>query len=306
MTFAVFLRRPGSQRTPPSCQRKLYCTLPRKPASSNCEPGPTAVPTWTPRPPASPPCCRPPGATGCCCSEPENFAWLTSGAVARGLPDPASAPAVYCNGERGRWLIARNVDSQRLFDEEMDGLGFQLKEWPWHWGREQLLADLCQNRRVASRPAVGRLPRRGRRGAPTAPLAERLRAGVSAGAGPSPRARPGSHLPQPRRNDTEREIAGQLGHRLMHRGAVAGPHRRRGRRPLAPLPPTSASPRRRSGSTPSLTATGPQVRPVRDGQPLGQLRPASTRSSSRNTTPSAASAPATWPRRGRTPCRARS
>ena len=87
--------------------------------------------------------------------EPENFAWLTSGAVARGLPDPSSAPAVYCNGDGGRWLIARNADSQRLFDEEIDGLGFQLKEWPWHWGRDQLLADLCQNRRVATDRPLG-------------------------------------------------------------------------------------------------------------------------------------------------------
>src|SRR5207302_9555624 len=49
----------------------------------------------------------------------------------------------------GRWALSSNVDSQRLFDEELDGLGFQLKEWPWHWGRAQLLADLCQGRRVA-------------------------------------------------------------------------------------------------------------------------------------------------------------
>ncbi len=102
-----------------------------------------------PRPPASAALLQAVGCEGLLLFEPENLAWLSSGATVRGLPDPASAPALYCNGE-GRWLIARNVDSQRLFDEELDGLGFQLKEWPWHWGQEQLLADLCQNRRVAS------------------------------------------------------------------------------------------------------------------------------------------------------------
>ena len=87
--------------------------------------------------------------------EPENIAWLTSGAVSRGLGDPEASPAVYCNGEQ-RWLLASNVESQRLFDEEIDGLGFQLKEWPWHWGREQLLASVSGNRRIAcDRPRGG-------------------------------------------------------------------------------------------------------------------------------------------------------
>ncbi len=87
--------------------------------------------------------------------EPENVAWLTSGLTPRGLPDATTNPAGYCNGD-ARWLIACNVDSQRQFDEELDGLGFQLKEWQWHQGRDQLLADLCSNRRVAcDRPLEG-------------------------------------------------------------------------------------------------------------------------------------------------------
>ena len=79
--------------------------------------------------------------------EPENLAWLTSGATPRGHLDPESLPALFCTAE-GRWVICSNVDSQRLFDEELEGLGFQLKEWPWHWGREQFFADLCPNRKI--------------------------------------------------------------------------------------------------------------------------------------------------------------
>lgn len=79
---------------------------------------------------------------------PENFAWLTSGATARGILNPEEMPAVYCNGDQ-KWLLCSNVDSQRLFDEELDELGFQLKEWPWHWSREEMLTILCQNRKVA-------------------------------------------------------------------------------------------------------------------------------------------------------------
>src|SRR5262245_53973981 len=84
----------------------------------------------------------------------QNFAWLTSGATSRGVLDPREQPGVYCNGD-ARWLVCANADSQRLFDEELDGLGFQLKEWPYHWGREQLLADLCQGRKVACDQPLG-------------------------------------------------------------------------------------------------------------------------------------------------------
>src|SRR5262249_16158247 len=88
------------------------------------------------------------GCEGLLILTPENFAWLSAGGAARGSIDPAALPALYLSSA-GRWLICSNVDSQRLFDEELDGLGFQLKEWPWHWGRDQFLADLCQGRKVA-------------------------------------------------------------------------------------------------------------------------------------------------------------
>src|SRR5262249_18466925 len=94
------------------------------------------------------------GCEGLLVLEPDNFAWLTSGALARGVLGPAALPAP-CFSNEQRWLLCSNADSQRMFDEELDGLGFQLKEWPWHWGREQLLADLCQGRRVISDRTFG-------------------------------------------------------------------------------------------------------------------------------------------------------
>src|SRR5262249_409493 len=84
---------------------------------------------------------------------PENFSWLTGGAAARGVLSPNDQPGLYFAPE-GRWALCCNVESQRLFDEELDGLGFQLKEWPWQWGRDQLLADLCEGRKVACDTAV--------------------------------------------------------------------------------------------------------------------------------------------------------
>lgn len=81
--------------------------------------------------------------------EPENFAWLTNGATARGVLDEQQLPGLYISADV-RALLTSNVDSQRFFDEELDGLGFQLKEWNWSAGREQLLSYLARGRRMAS------------------------------------------------------------------------------------------------------------------------------------------------------------
>jgi Xaa-Pro aminopeptidase len=150
--------------------------------------------------------------------DPHNFTWLTSGALPRGILDPLEQPALYFSTEQ-RWLIASNVDSQRLFDEELDGLGFQLKEWPWHWGRKQLLATLCQGRRVACdsdfeqlkqiREPLSRLRRvlSGYEQACLQALGHIVSHALEACC----------RTVEPKIN--EREIAGQISHRLLHRGA---------------------------------------------------------------------------------------
>jgi Xaa-Pro aminopeptidase len=149
--------------------------------------------------------------------EPANFSWLSAGATARGVLDPAEHPALYIQNSY-RWLICSSVDTQRLFDEELDGLGFQVKEWPWSWGRRQLLADVCEGKRLLS----------------DSPFADCL----SVGDALMLMRRRLSELEQARlldlgkdlahaleatcrnclRGETEEEVAGQLAHRLLHRG----------------------------------------------------------------------------------------
>ncbi len=77
-----------------------------------------------------------------------NVTWFAGASLARGILDPQDEPCLIV-APNARWLVCSNVDSQRIFDTYLDQLGFQLKEWPWHQGRDQLLADLCQNRIVA-------------------------------------------------------------------------------------------------------------------------------------------------------------
>lgn len=78
-----------------------------------------------------------------------NIAWLTCGADLQSLHDCSCSAAVFVNHE-SRVLLTNNVDSQQLFDGPFAGLGFQLKERPWHEPRERLLADLCRGRKIAS------------------------------------------------------------------------------------------------------------------------------------------------------------
>ena len=159
------------------------------------------------------------GCEGVLLLAPENIAWLTSGATARGQLDPATGPGVYCNAD-ARWLIASNADSQRFFDEEIDGLGFQLKEWPWHWGREQFLADLCSNRKVAGDLPRGNIPVLADR-----LLKLRIQLSVYEEACLRSLGQLLAHALEATcrtlsQGDTEREVSGQLSHRLMHRGVL--------------------------------------------------------------------------------------
>ncbi len=149
---------------------------------------------------------------------PAHVSWFTAGMNVRGLLAETERPGVFTNG-RQRWLLCGNVDTQRLFDEELDGLGFQLKEWHWATGRANLIADMVAGRKVAADRPYPNMPLANEKLRPVLRvlsaferdayrdlgrlLAHALEAtarGLSAG-------------------DTEEEAAGQVGHRLLHRGA---------------------------------------------------------------------------------------
>lgn len=80
---------------------------------------------------------------------PPNVRWLTAGLTPVGLYGRDEAPALFFNPHQ-RWLLAPATDAPRWFAEELDGLGFQVKEWHWTASREQLLADLVFGRKVAA------------------------------------------------------------------------------------------------------------------------------------------------------------
>ncbi|MBA4192189.1 MAG: hypothetical protein C0467_29795 [Planctomycetaceae bacterium] len=148
---------------------------------------------------------------------PAHVAWFTAGMQVPGFLPDSERPGIYTNGHQ-RWLVCSNIDTQRMFDEELDGLGFQVKEWQWEAGRSEFLAYLtCGNKVAADRPF------------PQIPLAnEHLRQHlrVLSPFEQSQYRELGKLVAQAVegtarhcvRGQTEQEIAGQLGHRLFHHG----------------------------------------------------------------------------------------
>src|SRR5262249_17710847 len=118
------------------------------------------------------------------------------------------------------WLVCGNFESQRMFDQELDGLGYLLKEWSWHSGRERAVADLCRGRKVAAdlpipdAKVVADSLRSARLVLSTfeqACLRQLGKVAVHALEAPGRSCNPG---------ETEREWAGQVAHRLLRYGAV--------------------------------------------------------------------------------------
>ncbi len=150
--------------------------------------------------------------------QPCNFAWFTSGAECprhAGI-DPAAALFITPDA---RVVVADNVDSGQLFDKQLGGLGLQLKQRPWHAGRNGLVEDLCRGRNVACDTAqAATTDESAEIAALRQPLTvlecERLRKlGAIAAHAVEAAAR---HL-EP--GQTEAEIAGQLAHRLLRHEA---------------------------------------------------------------------------------------
>jgi len=149
---------------------------------------------------------------------PAHVCWVTSGMNVRGLIADSERPGVYTNGKQ-RWLLCSNVDTQRLFDEELDQLGFQLKEWTWDGGRAELLSNVTSGRKVCVDRPFPNMPQASER---LRPLVRILSAheqdeyrtlGRLVAHAVEATARNSSP------GQTEEEIAGQLGHRLLHHGA---------------------------------------------------------------------------------------
>lgn len=78
---------------------------------------------------------------------PANFAWFTCGTenTRPGTVDPVAALFITRDV---RVILTSNVDSSHIFDHQLNGLGFQVKERPWQEINGTLCNDMCRGRNV--------------------------------------------------------------------------------------------------------------------------------------------------------------
>jgi len=81
--------------------------------------------------------------------DPANFSWLTCGGdnTRQGNSTPVAAALVT---QEARVILCGNVDSGQIFDRDLMGLGFLLKERPWSEDPNVLRLDVCRGRKTAA------------------------------------------------------------------------------------------------------------------------------------------------------------
>ncbi len=148
---------------------------------------------------------------------PAHVSWLCGGFNLRGLFADTERPGIYTNGKQ-RWLMCSNLDTQRLFDEELDRLGFQLKEWHWSTGRAALLGELTAGKKIATDRPFPNMPLVNEKlRTVIRPLSAFDRVGyLDLGRHVAHAVEATARAADP--GETEREIAGHLAHRLLRHG----------------------------------------------------------------------------------------
>jgi len=148
----------------------------------------------------------------------DSLAWLTSGGeLAEGLAAQGGAALIYAN-RQCRVILADNVQSARIFEEEVAGLGFQLKERPWQDDLARLVGELSAGRKVASDGAVRGLPDELERLRPLRLALTKLDRRRLRELGRSLALALEATCRAIEPGQTEAEVAGQLAHRLLREG----------------------------------------------------------------------------------------
>ena len=150
----------------------------------------------------------------------DSLAWFTAGGdFAQGLAGEAGAVRIYAN-RQCRVVLADNVQGARAFEEEVAGLGFQLKERPWADDPARLIAELAAGRKLASDGAVRGLPDELDRLRPLRLALTRADRRRLKEVGKALALALEATCRTFERGQTEAEVAGQLAHRLVREGIV--------------------------------------------------------------------------------------
>jgi len=82
--------------------------------------------------------------------QPANFSWFTAGGDNTCHGNSQHPVAALLLTPDARVILCNNIDSGQLFDQELMGLGFLLKERPWTESPDILQQDVCRGRSIAS------------------------------------------------------------------------------------------------------------------------------------------------------------
>ena len=151
--------------------------------------------------------------------DPANIAWFTAGADLFRFASESGRTSVFVT-EEARLFATNAVDSAQIFEREVFGLGFQLKQREWFQPHEDLICDLCRGRSVLSDSGAAGTDCAGDLiAALRQPLTELEVTRLSRLGRMTTRAVEAT-AQNVRRGMTESEVAGELSHRLIRRMIV--------------------------------------------------------------------------------------
>ncbi len=148
----------------------------------------------------------------------DSIAWFTAGGdLGQELGSETGAIALFINSLT-RAVLTDNVQSARVFEEELAGLGFQLKERLWHQDSARIISDLCHKKKVATDGQIpGLIAEFDKIASLRRPMTELERQTLrSLGKSLSLAVEATCRSIQP--GETEADVAGNLAHRLIREG----------------------------------------------------------------------------------------
>jgi Xaa-Pro aminopeptidase len=153
----------------------------------------------------------------------DSVAWFTSGGdLAHGMTSDYSSVLLFIN-KTSRAVISDNVQSSRVFEEELAGLGFQLKERPWFDDPFRAVSELCHNKRIATDLGTSCCTHWKREGDPLRDLRQRL-TGLERQRlrelGRTITLAVEATCRNFDRGEREADVAGHLAHRLIREGVI--------------------------------------------------------------------------------------
>lgn len=154
-------------------------------------------------------------------SRADSLAWFTSGGDLGQYTMGGDQGSVFLFINRAsRAVVCDNVQSARVFEEELAGLGFQLKERSWHEDISRVVGELCHAKKVATDGGFSCWPDETERLRPLRYALTKAERQRMRDLGRTLTLAVEATCRNFRPGETEADLAGHLAHRLLREGVV--------------------------------------------------------------------------------------